>query len=265
LAAQALVRKSYAEPISTFQSNIMGTVNLLETLRNLPSVKVALIITTDKVYADCGGRIAYAESSPLGGHDPYSASKAACEIVIDSYRKSFLAANGVAVASARAGNVIGGGDWSEDRLLPDAVRAWVKEDTLQIRMPHAVRPWQHVLEPLAGYMALSELMWRDSEHAGAFNFGPPTENAVPVEFVIKLAREAFGRGEVIFSQTNPELHEADVLMLDTRKSTEVLDLVKPWSVSEAVNETMSWYKDFYQGGDPARLCIEAIERFEQRT
>ena len=263
LAAQALVRKSYVEPLDTFSTNVMGTANVLETLRTLGTVKVAIIVTTDKVYADDGGHAPYTEDSPLGGHDPYSASKAASEIVIDSYRKSFLAEKGVAVASARAGNVIGGGDWSEDRLLPDAVRAWITEKTLDIRMPGAIRPWQHVLEPLAGYLALAELLWDNKDMAGPYNFGPPAESAVAVGTVVKLAREAFGTGDLAFSRTPPALHEAECLMLDTAKSANSLYLKRPWTVTRAVTETMSWYKAFYQGEDPCQLCRNAIEEYER--
>ena len=172
LAAQPLVRASYLDPVETIATNVMGTAHVLDALRGLESTRVAVMVTTDKVYREKQPPRPYRENDALGGHDPYSASKAASEIVIGSYRSAFLAEQGVAIASARAGNVIGGGDWSADRLIPDAVRAWQKGQTLEVRRPDAIRPWQHVLEPLAGYLTLAEKIWRQPALAGAYNFGP---------------------------------------------------------------------------------------------
>jgi CDP-glucose 4,6-dehydratase len=171
LAAQALVRASYQQPLDTFATNVMGTANLLDALRELPSVRVAVMVTTDKVYQNREWPYPYREDDALGGHDPYSASKAASELVIASYRASYLEAAGLAVASVRAGNVIGGGDWSADRLIPDAVRAWQAKRPLLIRNPHSTRPWQHVLEPLAGYLALASQLWAKPSLAGATTWG----------------------------------------------------------------------------------------------
>ncbi|MBC7618723.1 MAG: CDP-glucose 4,6-dehydratase, partial [Candidatus Saccharibacteria bacterium] len=187
LAAQALVRASYQQPLDTFATNVMGTANLLEALRDLPSVRVAVMVTTDKVYQNREWLYPYREDDALGGHDPYSASKAASELVIASYRSSYLESAGLAVASVRAGNVIGGGDWSADRLIPDAVRAWQAKQPLVIRNPHATRPWQHVLEPLAGYLALACQLWAKPALAGAYNMGPSPHAASSVENVINLA------------------------------------------------------------------------------
>ncbi len=174
LAAQALVRASYRDPVGTFATNAMGTAHVLDALRGLDGARVAVMVTTDKVYRNLEQAVPFRETDELGGHDPYSASKAAAEVVIASYRDAFLSEQGVAVASARAGNVIGGGDWSEDRLLPDAVRAWQAGEALHVRRPAAIRPWQHVLEPLAGYLILAETLWDRPALAGAYNFGPAT-------------------------------------------------------------------------------------------
>ena len=196
LAAQPLVRHSYQKPAETFDTNVLGTAHLLDALRGLRSVKAVVMVTTDKVYRNNEWRWPYREDDILGGKDPYSASKAASEIVIASYRDSFLAEQGVAVASARAGNVIGGGDWSADRLIPDTVRSWQKSETLKIRRPNAIRPWQHVLEPLAGYLTLAEQLWKNASLAGAYNFGPPTQEVSTVRDVIELAQTAYGNGTV---------------------------------------------------------------------
>src|SRR4029079_9453459 len=172
LAAQPLVRESYRDPLTTFETNVMGTAHVLEALRGLDGVRVAVMVTTDKVYRTVEMPGSHREDDPLGGHDPYSASKAASEMVIESYRQSYLGEKSVAVASARAGNVIGGGDWSADRLFPDAVRAWRGGETLRVRRPGAVRPWQHVLEPVFGYLVLAQRLWERPSLAGAYNFGP---------------------------------------------------------------------------------------------
>ena len=191
LAAQPLVRTSYRDPLATYASNIMGTAHVLDALRGLEGAKVAVMVTTDKVYRNQEWHYPYRETDELGGHDPYSASKAASEIVIASYRSAYLAEQGVAVASARAGNVIGGGDWSTDRLIPDAVRAWQTARPLEVRRPQATRPWQHVLEPLATYLALAQTLWQQPVLAGAYNFGPHTQQAATVREVIEQARSAF--------------------------------------------------------------------------
>jgi len=208
LAAQPLVRASYREPLTTFATNVMGTAHILDALRGLNCAKVAVMVTTDKVYRNNEWHWPYREDDALGGHDPYSASKAASELVIDSYRKAYLAEQGLAVASVRAGNVIGGGDWSEDRLIPDAVRAWQDGCTLQIRRPQAIRPWQHVLDPLAGYLSLAQQLWKDPQLAEAYNFGPPPQQAATVREVIELAQKSYGHGEVVFGDGSDGPHEA---------------------------------------------------------
>jgi CDP-glucose 4,6-dehydratase len=261
LAAQPLVRHSYRDPIGTFATNVMGTVNLLDACRRLDHLRTIVAITTDKVYANLEHLLPYREDDRLGGHDPYSASKAACEIAISCYRDSFLAERKVGVASARAGNVIGGGDWSEDRLLPDAVRAWSRSETLSIRRPDAVRPWQHVLEPLAGYLLLAERLTGQPSLAGAYNMGPHTHEAADVRTVIELARASFGSGETMFGADDGP-HEAGLLMLETAKARGTLGIVPRWTLAESIDRTMKWYRAC-QDGVPARtLCDADIEAWE---
>lgn len=262
LAAQPLVLASYADPLTTFSTNVLGTCNLLDALRGLDCVQVVVAVTTDKVYRNPEHAFPFRETDALGGHDPYSASKAAAEIAVASYRDSFLAKQGVALASARAGNVIGGGDWSEDRLIPDAVRAWSSSRTLEIRRPQAIRPWQHVLEPLAGYMRLGELLWTDSSLADAYNFGPQTHEAATVREVIGLAREAFGRGEVRWGDGSQGAHEAGWLSLEIARSRHRLGVQPRWSLQQGVTRTMDWYRRLGEGVAAAELCREDILEFE---
>jgi CDP-glucose 4,6-dehydratase len=261
LAAQALVRTSYDWPTETFDTNVMGTVHVLDSIRELTNVRVAVMITTDKVYRNNEWNWPYRESDIVGGHDPYSASKAACEIVIDSYRSSFLLEQKVAVASARAGNVIGGGDWSVDRLIPDAVRAWQGKTILDIRRPGAIRPWQHVLEPLGGYLKLAECCWDQPDLASAYNFGPLTSDAASVREVIELARQTYGLGEVIYGDGSGGPHEAGWLALEVSKAQLVLNVSPRWSLEEAVDRTMKWYSGQNDGLDARKLCENDIDYF----
>ena len=262
LAAQPLVRASYREPLATFETNVMGTVNVLEALRGLNSVRAAVMVTTDKVYRDHQPPRPYREDDPLGGQDPYSASKAACEIVIASHRDSFLAGQGVAVASARAGNVIGGGDWSEDRLIPDAVRAWQAGETLAVRRPRAVRPWQYVLEPLAAYLILAHGLWRQAALAGTYNFGPDASETVTVRDLVEAAHAAYGSGKVRYEDGADGPHEADWLALDTSKARTTLDIKPRMSLPEAVSRTMAWYRAQHAGADALTLCRKDIAAYE---
>ncbi|WP_315862925.1 MULTISPECIES: CDP-glucose 4,6-dehydratase [unclassified Thermosynechococcus] len=261
LAAQPLVRASYREPLATWASNLMGTVHLLDVLRQVDSVRVAVVVTTDKVYRNREWPYPYREEDPLGGHDPYSASKAASELAIASYRAAFFEAQGVAVASARAGNVIGGGDWAEDRLIPDAIRAWQAGQPLRLRCPNAIRPWQHVLDPLYGYLTLAERLWQRPELADAYNFGPLPHEVATVQEVAELARQAYGAGEIIAEAGVDGLRETGTLTLETAKSREVLGLLPRWSLAEAVSRTMAWYRAVYQGRDARALCFEEIAAF----
>jgi len=262
LAAQPLVRASYRDPLGTFSSNIMGTAHVLDALRGLDSVRVAVMVTTDKVYRNLEQPYPYREEDALGGHDPYSASKAASEIVIASYRDAFLKDQGVVVASARAGNVIGGGDWAEDRLIPDAVRAWQAGKPLEIRRPQATRPWQHVLEPLHGYLTLAEKLWHHPELAGAYNFGPQASEAATVREVVGLAQAAYGHGDVIWGDGSEGPHEAGWLTLETTRARTVLGVTPRWNLAETVTRTMDWYRRLSAGEDAKVLCLEDIEAFE---
>ena len=263
MAAQPLVRKSYLHPVDTFSSNITGTVHVLECMRTLLSLKAAVMITTDKVYKDHKIKKPYIESAPLGGNDPYSSSKAACEIVINSYRKSYFEELCIPVASARAGNVIGGGDWSEDRLIPDAIRAWEKQETLRIRRPNATRPWQHVLEPLHGYLMLAQQISSDQEKAQAYNFGPDIDATASVREVITIANNFFGEGEVEFDDSIEGPHESDWLSLDTSKSQKELGFIPQWSLSETIQHSISWYKDLQKGEDALTLCNQQIALYNK--
>ena len=263
LAAQALVRASYREPLATFATNTMGTAHLLEALRGRVDVRVAVVVTTDKVYRNREWAYPYREDDALGGHDPYSASKAAAELVAASYRGAFLAAQGVALATARAGNVIGGGDWSEDRLIPDAVRAWSSGAVLHVRRADAIRPWQHVLDPLAGYLRLAEALWHDPVLAGAYNFGPRTDEAATVGDVIRLARAAYGSGEWR-AETDPAApHEAGRLALEVAHAREVLGVAARWPLAEAIFRTMRWYRRVGEGASAAAQCAEDLDAFER--
>ena len=261
LAAQALVRAGYRDPIATHATNVMGTAHVLDALRDLPEVRVAVVVTTDKVYRDAAWPYPYREDDALGGHDPYSASKAAAELVAASYRDAFLAAQGVALATARAGNVIGGGDWSEDRLIPDAVRAWESGQVLRLRRPQAVRPWQHVLDPLAGYLCLAEALWRQPGLAGAWNFGPRTDEAASVAEVVALARQAYGAGEWQ-ADADAGPHETHWLALEVAKARRALGVAARWPLAEAVGRTMRWYRRLAEGADARALCAADLDAHE---
>jgi len=262
LAAQPLVRASYRHPLETFSTNIMGTASLLDSLRGLNSVRVAVFITTDKVYQNQEWFYPYRENDVLGGHDPYSASKAAAEIVAAAYRDSFLADQGIALATARAGNVIGGGDWSEDRLISDAVRAWKTNKPLHIRSPHAIRPWQYVLEPLAGYLLLAEKLWDKKELAGAYNFGPEISSIITVKEVIEYAKKCYGDGKVIFDEDHEGPHEAGLLSLEISKAKTILGIKAKFSLTKTIEHTMNWYLQFFLGVDPRELCLSEINEYE---
>ncbi len=265
LAAQALVRESYSDPLRTFSVNVMGTAHVLDALRLCDIVRSIVVVTTDKVYANQEWSWPYRETDRLGGHDPYSASKAGTEIVVASYRASYFAAKGVTVATARAGNVIGGGDWSADRIIPDAVRAWSAHETLQVRRPQAVRPWQHVIEPLCAYLVLAERAWSDKSAdktiAKAWNFGPQTHEAATVREVVDMAQAAFGQGQVQWGDGNEGPHEAGLLMLDTSLAKSQLGVQSVFALKDAIGMTMRWYRDLQAGQSAAELCARDIAYF----
>lgn len=263
LAAQPLVRESYRDPLTTFETNVMGTAHVLEALRGLDGLRVAVMVTTDKVYRAAEVPGSHRENDALGGYDPYSASKAASEMVIESYRRSYLSQQSVAVASARAGNVIGGGDWSEDRLIPDAVRAWQAGRAVHVRRPDAVRPWQHVLEPVSAYLVLAQRLWREPELAGAYNFGPSIGDAVKVRDLVELACVGYGDGTIEYGDGSEGPHESEWLVLDAGKAESVLGLAQRWTLIEAVKRTMAWYRAQRAQADARALCLSDIAEFEK--
>ncbi|MCB1908275.1 MAG: CDP-glucose 4,6-dehydratase [Rhodocyclaceae bacterium] len=263
LAAQPLVRRGYAEPLHTFATNVMGTANLLDAVRRSGSVKAVVVVTSDKCYREDTNTFGYRETDPLGGHDPYAASKAAAELVTSAWRASFGNCPGAAlIATARAGNVIGGGDWASDRLIPDLWRAARSKRPALIRNPAAVRPWQHVLEPLSGYLLLGErLLGGDAEAADAWNFGPALADMESVE---KLCQSMCPRLGVEWRyDRTPQPREAAVLRLDSSKAAMRLGWRPRFSLDEAIALTGDWYARFDAGEDPRGLCIERIERYEQ--
>ena len=262
LAAQPLVRASYREPRATFETNVMGTVNVLDTLGGVDCIRVAIAVTTDKVYRNNNWSWPCRETDELGGRDPYSASKAACEIAVAGYRDAFLSDHGVAVATARAGNVIGGGDWSEDRLIPDAIRAWQAGVPMVVRRPEAIRSWQHVLEPLSGYLALAERLWERPELAGAYNFGPNSSDSATVREVVELARIAYGSGQMIYCDNSEGPHEAACLALETSKARLTLGIRPRLTLQQAINQTMAWYREQNEGADAPLLCRLEIASYE---
>lgn len=268
LAAQTLVRRSYAEPALTFETNVMGTLHMLEAVRRTPSVRAVIVVTSDKCYENREWHWAYREDEAMGGHDPYSASKGCTELVTAAWRRSFLAPEGtcgrtVAMASARAGNVIGGGDWAEDRLIPDCVRAMTEGRTVQIRNPRATRPWQHVLEPLSGYLLLAQRLWEDgAAFAEGWNFGPVLEDARPVSHVVNEMTRLWADGASWELHGGDHPHEAGFLAVDASKARARLGWQPRLRLNEALAWTTEWYKRQSAGDDAALLIAEQIERYE---
>lgn len=270
LAAQPIVRRSYAEPVETFDTNVMGSIYLMDAVRKMHIKCTVVMITSDKCYENTGKAQGYVETDAMGGHDPYSASKGCAELAISSYRRSFfpperIIGHGVSLASVRAGNVIGGGDWAEDRIIPDAVRAVTSGKPLEIRSPNAVRPWQHVLEPLSGYMLLAaEMMAGEYSLAGGWNFGPKmNNNPVNVLSIIRQFYDVWEEGEVEFDKDYANLHEAAYLTLSSKKSETVLGWKQQWDISETVSRTAEWYKRYYAGCDAKELCMADIEEYSK--
>jgi CDP-glucose 4,6-dehydratase len=266
LAAQPLVRRSYTMPARTFATNVLGTVHLLEAVRRVPSVQAVVVVTSDKCYENRERPEGYREDDPLGGHDPYSASKAAAELATAAYRRSFFA-RGPRVATARAGNVIGGGDWAEDRLVPDTMRALARGETVKLRNPAAVRPWQHVLVPLSGYLALAERLAERDGFAGAWNFGPRDDDAVPVAALVELLLASWDGGRWEAAVEDEPAHEAGLLRLDWTKARERLGWRPLLTLKEAAALTVTWYRAAAAPITPARLLelsIEQIRDYEKR-
>jgi CDP-glucose 4,6-dehydratase len=260
LAAQALVRPSYSDPVETFSSNVLGTVNILEAVRQCDSVRAVVIVTTDKCYENLERQEGYREDEPLGGHDPYSSSKGCAELVTSSYRRSFS----LAVASARAGNVIGGGDWAEDRLLPDVMRSFMAKEEVAIRNPAATRPWQHVLEPLHGYLVLAERLFDDSSsYAEAWNFGPDDNDAKPVEWLADRVCELWGASASWSRESDAKQpHEAGFLRLNCDKAKARLGWQPRMNLEQALTWTVDWYRCFQRGDSMRELTENQISNYE---
>lgn len=266
LAAQPLVRLSYSKPVETYETNVMGTVNILEAIRTTDSVKVGVMITTDKCYDNKEQLRGYKEDDPFGGYDPYSSSKGACEIAIQSWRRSFFnpdqfEKHGKSIASVRAGNVIGGGDWSLDRIIPDCIRALETDNPINIRSPKSVRPWEHVLEPLSGYMLLAQKMWdKPTEYCEGWNFGPEAESVSTVWDVATELVKNFGKGELKDCSDPNAVHEAQLLMLDITKAKTRLGWKPRLNMRQCLTLVADWYKR-YRNEDVYNLCVEEIEQF----
>jgi CDP-glucose 4,6-dehydratase len=249
LAAQSLVRPSYQEPVETYSTNVMGTVNLLEAVRRCPSVRAAIIVTSDKCYENKEWLWGYREDEPMGGHDPYSSSKGCAELVTTAYRSSFLSAPGApGLASVRAGNVIGGGDWARDRLIPDILQAFAERRPVLIRSPHAVRPWQHVLEPLGGYLLLAEKLFHEpAAYAGAWNFGPGDDDVRPVSWIVERLRDHWGGDATWQVEEAPRPHEAAYLKLDCSKAHARLGWWPTIKLEQALEQIVAWHRAYLIG------------------
>ncbi|HET6508909.1 MAG TPA: CDP-glucose 4,6-dehydratase [Baekduia sp.] len=256
LAAQPMVRRSYLEPAETYATNVMGTVHVLDAIRRAGSVRAGVVVTTDKVYDNREWPWGYREDEPLGGHDPYSSSKGAAELATAAYRSSFFSADGTAaIASARAGNVIGGGDWGEDRLVPDIYRAVAAGEAVRIRNPHAIRPWQHVLNPLSGYLVLAERIWADRALAKAYNFGPADDDVRPVGWLVE---QLAVHSEI---DDGPHPHEAHWLKLDSSLARTTLGWSPAWGLAEGLRATADWYRAHRAGDDVLALTRSQIAAF----
>jgi CDP-glucose 4,6-dehydratase len=268
LAAQSLVRRSYEQPVETYASNVMGTVNVLEAIRAVGSVRVFVNVTSDKCYENREWMWGYRENEPLGGRDPYSSSKACSELVTSAYRASFFKSRGskhsnTAIATARAGNVIGGGDWAPDRLISDMVSAAAEKKVVKIRNPHAIRPWQHVLEPLRGYLTLGEHLWeRGDEFAEAWNFGPLESDAKPVSWIVERLAELWKNGVRWQVDSTPQPHEAHYLRLDCSKAHARLKFSSKLCLDTALQWTVQWYQDYYRKQDAREITEEQIQRYQ---
>lgn len=245
MAAQALVQYSYKEPVETFATNVLGTVHLLEAAKQTDSVKAIINVTTDKCYENKEWHWGYRENDSLGGYDPYSSSKACAELVTSAYRSSFFDASKIGLASARAGNVIGGGDWSQNRLIPDIIQGCMSNKSILIRHPHALRPWQHVLEPLSGYLKLAERLYKSPvEYSEAWNFGPNEDDIKPVHWIADYITRTWHEQRNWIKDTNQYPHEATYLKLDCAKAKSRLQWQPRWSLEKGLHETVSWYQAY---------------------
>lgn len=266
MAAQPLVRLSYDMPRETYETNVMGTVNVLEAVRQVPTIKSTVIVTTDKCYENREWEYGYREIDPMGGYDPYSNSKGAAELVVSAYNNSFLKDTDQMVCTARAGNVIGGGDWAMDRLVPDVIQSIKDGQKVRIRNPKAIRPWQHVLEPLSGYLLLAEKAFEKQPVRGGWNFGPSDEDAQNVQWVTEKVGDSWGENDVWIKDGDEHPHEANYLKLDISKARMSLKWDPKWNASKAVEMTTKWYKDYYTGilktsGSIYQRCVEDLTEY----
>ena len=263
MAAQPLVRLSYQEPVDTYTTNVIGTVNVLEAARNCSNLKAIVSVTTDKCYENNEWEWGYRENEPMGGHDPYSSSKGCAELVTSAYRRSFFNTEDTAsLASARAGNVIGGGDWADDRLIPDILRAFEKEESVIIRNPMSTRPWQHVLEPISGYLVLAQELYNNGEQfAEGWNFGPKDEDCRPVDWILDKMVAKWGKGASweLYKNNNP--HEAGYLKLDCSKAANQLKWKPQWSLEETLQLIIEWHQVYINGGDVQKQCLKEIKKY----
>ncbi len=270
MAAQPLVRQSYIDPVQTYATNVMGTVHLLEAVRKVNSVRAVVNVTTDKCYDNKEWLWGYREDEPMGGYDPYSNSKGCSELVSMAYRQSFFNADayekhGVALATARAGNVIGGGDWAADRLVPDVLRAVEQGQVVQIRNPHAIRPWQHVLEPLSGYLQLAQALYEGGPRfAEAFNFGPADDDAKPVQWIVQALTQLWGSGATWALDEGAHPHEANFLKLDCSKAKAVLGWEPRWRLPEALAQIVKWHKAHISGENMQDVCMQQMMDYSQK-
>jgi CDP-glucose 4,6-dehydratase len=266
LAAQPLVRHSYADPVGTYATNVLGTVHLLEAVRGCPGVRVVVNVTSDKSYENREWEWGYRETDPMGGHDPYSSSKGCSELITAAYRSSFFRDGATALASARAGNVIGGGDWAEDRLVPDILRAFAGGAKAEIRNPDAIRPWQHILEPLSGYLALAERLWHDgAAYAEAWNFGPFDADARRVSWIADALAREWGDDAAWVADERQHPHEATYLKLDISKAQQRLGWRPRWSLEEALGRVVAWHRAWLAGDDVRALSLQQIDDYTRTS
>lgn len=263
MAAQPLVRLSYQQPIETYATNVMGTVHVLEAARQTGTVRAIVNVTTDKCYENQEWVWGYRENEPMGGHDPYSSSKGCAELVSAAYRQSFFKDSGIALATVRAGNVIGGGDWALDRLVPDILRALEHEEPVLIRNPHAIRPWQHVLEPLSGYLTLAQTLYENGQtNAEGWNFGPNEEDARPVQWIVESLCALWGHNAQWRLQPGEHPHEAHYLKLDISKARQRLKWTPRWSLNKALAQTTAWHQAWLDQQDMKAVCLLQIADYQ---
>jgi len=264
MAAQPLVRYSYDKPIETYATNVLGTAHVLEAAKKCDSVKAVINVTTDKCYENKEWVWAYRENEPMGGHDPYSSSKGCAELVTASYRKSFFEKKGVGLASVRAGNVIGGGDWALDRLIPDILRAFEKDQPVVIRSPNAIRPWQHVLEPLGGYLKLAQALYQDPmSYSEGWNFGPNEGDVKSVSWILDQMVSSWPNSSWHLDQSTKNPHEANYLKLDISKAKSKLQWYPVWSLGETLSHIVSWHKNWLSGADMKKISLNEISKYMQ--